>query len=360
MSKEEEIMMEKVDFSHLWHGVKPPQYIFANKRFKCVVLDPPNLEPGSWIGAGKVIFDHKRQEFLLTARPRKAEGKVRGFAACIYRSKDGEKFEIATELSKEEIFEKSGLPIHSIEGTQLLRSSLTGDWHFYLSVDTGSEFVWGGIYWETLLLISSHIEGPWKVEGLVLKNDRSYDAAQARDATIDIIDGKWFCLYKAVAKDRQERPALATSSDGISWEKRGTLSIDGTERLRFLSGSMFAGENSPLFMGVEREPEDSRLINNNVVYADEHKVGHGARTVTFAAYIVDYRNLNLETIFRSRWQPQSEYEHTEYPLLGYASLVYDPLRNRMLMYIEAIDRTLTKNPGINETVERLLLYETAL
>jgi len=68
----------------------------------------------------------------------------------------------------------------------------------------------------------------------------------------------------------------------------------------------------------------------------------------------------LETIFRTPWQPQSKYEHKKHPLLGYASLVYDPLKNRILTYIEAIDGTLTRQIGLNETVERLLLYETIL
>jgi len=354
-------MLKKINFSGLWQGVVPPQYIFSHRHFKGVVLDPPNFDPGSWIGAGKALFDPENEQFLLTARPRKAEGKVRGFAANIYRSKNGENFELIVSISKEEVCRKSGLKIHSIEGTQLLENPLNGEWHFYLSVDTGSEFAWGGVYWETLLLTSSKLEGPWRSKGLVIKNDQSYDAGQARDATIDIIDGRWFCFYKAIDKERRERPALATSIDGITWSKHGVFTIDGTDRLRFLSGSLLAGTNGPLFLGLESEMEDSRVSKNRVVYADEYKIGHGGGPIpNFAAYNVDYRNMNLETIFRTPWQPQSKYEHKKHPLLGYASLVYDPLKNRILTYIEAIDGTLTKEIGLNETVERLLLYETIL
>ena len=75
---------------------------------------------------------------------------------------------------------------------------------------------------------------------------------------------------------------------------------------------------------------------------------------------LDYRNRNLELIFRAPWDVRSPYEHKDHPVLGYASLVYDPIRNRVLIYVEAIDGTLTKKIGINETVERLLVYETVL
>jgi len=75
---------------------------------------------------------------------------------------------------------------------------------------------------------------------------------------------------------------------------------------------------------------------------------------------MDYRTMNLETIFRAPWEPGSPYEHPEHPLLGYASLVYDPLRHRVLTYVEAIERYRAERIGLNETVERLLLYETPL
>jgi len=354
-------MVKKVKFSGMWQGFVPPQYIFVNRQFKCVALDPPDFSPGSWIGAGKAIFDHDREQFLLTARPRKAEGKARGFAANIYRSNDGEKFELVTSIDKEEISGKSSLSIHSIEGTQLLKDPFSGKWHFYLSIDTGSDFVWGGLYWQTLLLTAPHVEGPWQSEGLVLEISELYDSNQARDATIDIVDGRWLCLYKAVDGNRQERPALATSSDGISWKKHGILTIEGTDQLAFLSGTIFAGTNGPLFMGLETKLENSRSVRDDVMYADEYKIGHGGGPPSnFVAYNLDYRNMNLERIFCAPWKPKSRYEHGEHPLLGYASLVYDPHKNRVLTYVEAIDGTLTEQIGLNKTVERLLMYETLL
>jgi hypothetical protein len=324
------------------------------------VLDPPNFDPGSWIGAGKALFNPETHEFLLTARPRKAEGQARGFAANVYRSSDGEAFELLISVSKEETSERSGLKIQSIEGTQLLKDPLTGKWHLYMFIDADSEFVWGGLYWQTMLLTAPDPGGPYQVEGLALHNDQSCDANQARDCTVDIIDGWWLCLYRAVGGHRRIRSALATSSDGISWKKHGVFTIDGSDRLAFPSGTIFASTSGPLFAGLER-PQGDPSSREDEVYADGYRVGHGGGPVpNFVAYNVDHRNMNLETIFRTPWEPASPYEHREHPQLGYSSLVYDPLKHRVLTYVGAIERYPTGRIGLNETVERLLLYETLL
>lgn len=336
------------------------QAVFANRRFKCVVLDPPDLSPGSWIGAGKAVYDHETNGFLLTARPRTAEGKARGFAARIYRSNDGEAFELLASLSKEKISERSGLKIHSIEGTQLQRDPIRARWHLYMSVDTGSEFVWGGLYWQTLLLTAPDPEGPWRAEGLVLRNDQPYDANQARDCTVDIVDGMWFCLYRAVDGHRRLRPALATSHDGIVWTKRGLFTVDGGDRLAFLSGTIFPGADGPVFVGLER-PQEDPTMHSVEGPPDQRGLLHGTGpSPSFVAYNMDTENMNLETVFHSPWTAGSPYEHSQHPLLGYSSLLYDPLKHRMLNYVEAIDPRLTTEITLNGTVERVLLYETLL
>ena len=58
-------------------------------------------KPGSWIGAGGCTFDPVEGCFLLSARPRKAENKARGYAANLYRSDDGESFELVHSIDKE-------------------------------------------------------------------------------------------------------------------------------------------------------------------------------------------------------------------------------------------------------------------
>ena len=100
--------------------------------------------------------------------------------------------------------------------------------------------------------------------------------------------------------------------------------------------------------------------NTDVVYADQHRIGHGDRPTFGVAYRLDRRRGDLETVYRAYWEPGSEYEHPTYPLLGYASVIVDPKRERVLFYVEAIDAKLTKQIGLNETVERVLVYETRL
>ncbi len=344
-----------------WQGFPPPQYIHANMRFKAVALDPPDFEPGSWIGAGKAIIDYESKEFLLTARPRKAEGGVRGYAANIYRSADGESFEMVTSLSKEEVIEKGQVRIDSIEGTQLLKDPLSGKWHFYLSVDTGAEFIWGGVFWETLLLVADDLTGPWESRGLVVRHDRSYDACQARDSSIDIVDGQWTGLFKAVDYDRNMRMQLVTSADGISWRKHGLLTVDGSDvNPLFVSGSIFPGLSGPIFLGTARTaPKPGEASEKDHVFYDKGKVGHGMGEKHFVAYRIDIANLNLETIFQAPWKARSEYEHEEYTLLGYSSAVYDPFNERVLLYVEAIGPE-SKTIGLNETIERVLVFECRL
>ncbi len=355
----------KVNFKEkfsFWQGFPPPQYIYSNMHFKCVALDPPNFEPGSWIGAGKALVDYKNKEFILTARPRKAEGRVRGYAANIYRSGDGEKFDLVTSLSKEEVIEKSKVRIHSIEGTQLLKDPLTGKWHFYLSVDTSSEFVWGGNLWETLLMVANDLEGPWESKGLVIRHDQSYDVCQARDCSIDIVDGRWLGLCVAIDYDHNTRMQLVTSTDGINWRKNGLLSVDRKQTNRFrTSGSIFPGASGPIFIGVSPSSQPQEVGTSQVeeIFYDKWRVAHGGGIKSFVAYRIDCENLNLETMFQAPWKASSEYEHKECPVLGYSSVVYDPFNERMLLYIEAIGPE-SKKMGLNETIERVLVFECCL
>ncbi len=335
--------------------------MFRRRRFLGIVLEPPDYAPGSWIGAGKAIQWEETGDIILTARPRIAARKARGYAANICRSRDGTSFELVHSIHKEEASSLSDLGLHSIEGTQLLRNPNDDRWHLYLSVDTGDDFVWGGVNWETLLLTARSLEGPWRSEGIVLRNGNGYDAAQARDATIDIVDGKWLAVYKAKDSGRRERPALATSSDGISFRKAGPLTVDGVDHLGFLSGTIFPGVDAPLFVGLETELSDSREKNDVVVYADEHGIGHGGGPPpTFVAYGLHLKQRNLESIFRARWTPLSDYEHREHPLLGYSSLLSLPEKGVIMMYLEAIDPRHTRAIGLNETVERLLVYESSV
>jgi hypothetical protein len=49
----------------MWHGFFPPQAILRNKKFKKIILNPPNFNPGSWCGAGKFWIDMKNKRVLV-------------------------------------------------------------------------------------------------------------------------------------------------------------------------------------------------------------------------------------------------------------------------------------------------------
>lgn len=237
-----------------WQELPPPQYLFKHLAFLGVALEPPNWEPGSWTGAGKAIIDYEARAYLLTARPRKLEGGVRGYAAEVYRSTDGVRFQQVSRLGTDEVTAQSGVKVWSIEGNQLLKDPLTGRWHFYLSVDTGHEPEVGGVFWETMLFVADDVAGPWAFRGRVIPRGqgRVFDAAQARNATIDIVDGQWLALYRATDLDWRFSMGLASSMDGVTWEKRGQLSVDGHRGFTHFAtmGTLFTGTAGPVHLGL--------------------------------------------------------------------------------------------------------------
>ena len=323
----------------------PPSYIFSNRRFRGVILDPPDFNPGSWIGASGAIVDYDSREFWLTVRPRK-HPPLRGYEVQIYKSHDGENYRLVTSITKEDLKTMSGITVASIEAQQLIRDPETGRYHLYISVDTqGTEKTEGG--WDTFLLTSDDPSGPWSFRGLSWKRGDSYDRHEARDATIGIVDGKYFALYKASSgPDGRTNVALATSTNGIEWRKHGILNIDGAKQPRYLQlyGGIFASSMGPLFIGLAR-----RYVIEGCGIAKD-----------FEAYVIDYRNMNLEPIFKKEWNPLSPYERPDYPTHGYMNLLYDPFKDRVLLYVEAIDPKYTKKIGWRTQVDRLIMYETKL
>jgi hypothetical protein len=322
-----------------WQGLVPAAYLLRARRFKRVVLEPPDYNPGSWRGAGKVLVDVERGEYLLTCRPRKAH-PVRGYAVEIYSSRDGEEFKLLASITKEELSEMAKLEVRSIEGQQLLLDPATGRYHLYLAVDN---FTPGrGYGWDTLLLVSDDPRGPWECKGLVLRRGDSYDSVEARDAVIDVVDGLYVALYKA-SDGLRVNTALAVSSDGVEWRKLGLLKLDGGSQPGYLllSGRLLAGALGPVFVGFE-----SRVV-----------VEGAAVTDTFSSYLIDLRGLNLVRLFSGRWEPRSPYERPDYPVHSYCDVVPDPLRDRILIYVEAIDPS---GIGLNKEMDRLILYEVPL
>jgi len=336
----------------MWKGSYPPQAIYSGRKFKSVLLNPPNYNPGSWCGAGKLWIDYESEEYWLTSRPREGEIK-RGYAVEIYRSKNGEDYDLVTQITKEELNEISSVNVQSIENQQLLRDPLTGSYFLYLSLDTSKENRAGKANrtheskWETYLLTAGDPSGPWRGEGFVLRADTDYDSGEARDSTIDIVDGRYVALYKARKADTKKvHTALALSSDGKDWTKLGEFKIDQKPQPDFflLNGSIFPGCCGPIFMGTR---------TTDVVKG-------AALTKYFSAYVIDYRRLNLETICIVPWIPGSRYEHEEYPIHTYSNVVFDHMNDRWLILIESVDPVHSKEPGLNLEVDRVLLYVAQL
>jgi len=336
-----------------WYGSFPPQTLYVRKKFKRIILNPPNYNPGSWCGAGKLWLDAENGEYWLTSRPREGEIK-RGYAVEIYRSKDGENYAISTWITKEELSDMTGMHVHSIENQQILKDPLTERFHLYLSLDIAKENIAGDAKrifeskWETYLLSSEDPSGPWKPEGFVLRGDQYYDSGEARDSTIDIIDGQYFCLYKARrAGTNVVNTALALSQDGKDWTKLGILKIDGNAQPDYflLSGSILPSCIGPTFVGTKTVTIINGVcLTNNII-----------------ALRIDYRNTNLETIFSMPWVHGSCFEHSEYPIHTYAQIVPDIIKgNRWLIWIEAVDPHYSKGIGLNFEVDRVLLYTSEI
>lgn len=322
-----------------WQGLLPASYLLRARRFKRVVLEPPDYNPGSWRGAGKVLVDVDHGEYLLTCRPRRAR-PVRGYAVEIYKSSNGEDFSLVATITKEELSEMTGLEVRSIEGQQLLLDPATGRYHLYLAVDNvGSAPVPG---WDTLLLVSDDPKGPWESRGLVIRRGPTYDCREARDAVIDVLDGVYVALYKANDGGRVN-VALAVSNDGVEWRKLGVLRLGGASQPAyfFLYGRILAGSLGPIFVGFE-----TRMVVEGAGVTDR-----------FSSYLIDLRERNLVKLFSGRWEPQSPYERKDYPVHGYCDVVPDPLQDRVLIYVEAID---PRDIGLDKEVDRLLLYEVGL
>ncbi len=336
----------------MWKGLNLPQEIFSQRKFEKVVLDPPDFKPGHWCGAGKLWLDPDDSEFWLTSRPRSGSER-RGYAAEIYRSHGDANFDLVMSISKEEVSTLAGENVQSIENQQLLRDPSTGRFHLYLSLDVHRENIAGqveNVYdskWETFLMSADDPAGPWRGEGFVLRANRAYDSAEARDATIDIIDGRYIALYKARREgESRVKMALATSPDGKEWRKQGILGLDGSRQPDFflLNGSIIAGSSGPIFIGIQ---------TTDIVKG-------AALSKHFAAFSLDLRIGELRKIFLGEWTPGSKYEDPNYPIHTYSTLAEDAFKGQWLMMIEAVDPTLSLEPGLNLEVDRVLLYTSKI
>jgi len=288
--------------------------------------------------AGDLLIDSVNHEYWLTSRPRVAG--FRGYGIEIWYSTNSDQYTLVGFLSKEEIAMMANTTVLSIENNQLIQDPLTGRYHLYMSLDVGGK-------WETFLLVSDDPHGPWRPVGFVIRTDHDYDSAEARDCTINVIDGRYIALCKAVRQGDQPHAytELLTSKDGINWAKLGLPTIDGRPQRPMpdaflLNGDIVPSVYGPMFIGTV-----------TTFYRNAHV------TKYFGAYTVDLKSVNLEEVFMAEWRPGSMYEHLEYPIYTYCNVVKDPFTSEWRILIEAIDPRYTKEVGVNTEVDRVLQYK---
>lgn len=318
-----------------------PHGIFGRRSFYGVVLDPPSTEPGSWRGAGKAI-KLSDNEYLISTRPRML--RSRGNGVEVYTSPDGlSSLSLASFISKEDISRDLKVSVYSVENSQLLVDPATGELMLYMSIDVGPHL------WETALYRSDDPKGPWRPVGVVIGRDTPYDASEARDCTIDYVDGLFIALCKAVgAGEATVRTELAVSRDGVRWTKLGVPTVDGgmqpANPAFLLNGRILPTAHGPMFVGS--------------VTLYQVNGAHVTRNV--GAYIIDIDNVNLKQVYYAEWRPSSPYEREDYPIHTYVDILPDVERGRWVLYVEAIDPKLSKDVGVDLEVDRLLAYTSPM
>lgn len=287
-------------------------------------------------GAGDVLIEDGI--YYMTSRPRVRE--KRGYGVEIFRSTDGENYSLLHFISIEEVSEWTKMKILSIENQQLVKDPLTDKYHLYMSLDTGQG-------WQTFLVTSDDLRGPWNPEGFVIKTDQPYDSGEARDCTISVLDGRYIGLCKARAQnDRLVYTELLLSKDGKNWKKLGIPTIDGQPQKAqpdayLLNGDIFPSVYGPMFIGTV-----------TTFFRNAHVTRY------FGAYIIDLKSNNLEEVFVAEWKKGSIYEREDFPIHTYCNVVPGKEQGEWLIYVEAIDPTYTKEIGVNTEVDRVLLYKS--
>ncbi len=314
-----------------------PQCILRLRKFTGVVLDPPSFEPGSWRGAGDLLIDPINHEYWLTSRPRVAG--PRGTGVEVWYSSNGDQYSLVAFIPKEEVSNWAGVNVLSIENNQLIQDPLTGLYYLYMSLDVGDG-------WETFMAKADDPRGPWTPVGFVIRRDKPYDGGEARDCTINVIDGRFIALCKARAvNDNKVYTELLVSRNGVNWVKLGLPTVNGEAQRPqpdafLLNGDIVPSAYGPMFIGTV------------TTFARNAHV-----TKYFGAYVVDLKSNNLEEVFVAEWKPSSMYEHPEYPIHTYCSVVKDPYTNEWRILVEAIDPKYTKDIGVNTEVDRVLQYK---
>jgi len=65
----------------------------------------------------------------------------------------------------------------------------------------------------------------------------------------------------------------------------------------------------------------------------------------FEAHVIDCRAFDLEPVYSGERKPLSPYRRVNYPPHGYTSIIHNPFRDKLLIYVELIDSKYIKEAG---------------
>lgn len=174
------------------------------------VIEPPGAGPGYWAGGPSAAWGDG--EIFLAYRLRRPLGHGRGYAVAVARSRDGEHFETAATIRKED------MATESLERPFLVRLP-GGDWRLYLSCATP-----GTKHWR-VEAVDAPAPGEFdpRRSQLVLPGDTKKGV---KDPVIMRHGGTWHMWVTChpledPAEADQMVTEYATSQDGLAWTWHG-------------------------------------------------------------------------------------------------------------------------------------------
>jgi hypothetical protein len=177
-----------------------------------VVVPAPGSGPGNWAGAASAVLVDG--VYWLAYRVRRPLTEGRGVSVVVARSEDGEHFVTVAELRREQF------GAESFERPVLVRRP-DGGWRLFLSCATPGTKHW----WIEAVDAEEPIALEQGTRTVVLPGD---EEVAVKDPVV-LVDETgwrmWVCehpLDEAGHEDRM-RTSYATSSDGLSWSRQGTV-----------------------------------------------------------------------------------------------------------------------------------------